>query len=138
MNGRETGGVGSTGLVVIIGAVLLLLIIVVAVAQSGSGGSSPASASTVVAAFSGGSSGMDTGTTGPFTVSGGKQTVTVRMPQEGDSSSLGVYVSDAGGFSKAELYFVFGTKTATMDLPAGTYTAAWESGECTWEMTITE
>lgn len=139
MSGRETGGVGSTGLVVIIGAALLLLIIAVAVAQSGSGGSSPASASTVVATFSGGSGGIETGETEPFTVSGGEQTVTVRMPQEGDFSTLAMYISDAGGFLKAELYFPFGGGgTETMDLPAGTYSGAWRSGDCTWQMTITE
>jgi len=138
MNRRGTSGVGSVGFVVVLGVVLLLVIMAVAAMRSDSGSSGSASAGTTVATFSGGSGGLETGETGPFTVSGGKQTVTVRMPQEGDASSLGVYVSDEGGFSKAELYFVFGTKTATMDLPAGTYTAAWESGDCTWEMTITE
>ena len=125
--------------IIIIGVFVLVLMFAACGACAG-GGSSSAGTGTVVATFSGGGSGMNSGMTEPFTLSGGKQNVTLSVPQGGDYASLAFYISDESGFAKGELLFpfAFDGDTRWMDLSAGTYTAVWESGDCTWEMTITE
>jgi len=121
-------------MVVIIGAVLLLVIIIVAVAQSG-GNSGPPPAP--VAAFSGGSGGIDNGETGPFTLQGGHQTFTAAMPQHGISISLRMFINDSAGMTVGDLIYLEPGEHK-LDLPAGDYTGVWQSGDCQWEMTVTE
>ncbi len=91
-----------------------------------------------LATFSGGGADVTSGATDSFTVGSGSQVLTVAMPTKGTLASLGIFViSDATGMN-ADYNSFFGPGNFAMSLPAGTYHIVWQSGDCTWRMSVRE
>jgi len=130
---KQTSAGGCLAAVVILG-------IIVAVTWWGCSAcmSSPKPGGTTVATFSGGGSDVVDGTTDTFTVSSYKQVLSCTMPEKGSLSSLIVFVVNADSGMTADQNTFFDAGTYGMSLTPGAYYMTWKSGDCRWQMTVTE
>lgn len=121
-------------------AAVVILGIIVAVTWWGCSAcmNGPKPGGTTVATFSGGGSDVVDGTTDTFTVSSEKQVLSCTMPEKGSLASLNVFVIDADTNMTAEQNSFLDEGTYGMSLKPGAYYIAWKSGDCRWEMTVSE